>query len=258
MASDMLEPLCSSAPASCVATGGASSSTALRTVHITVASSGKRFEVALLGQSDALTQAVATRSGANKFYLTAQASPDALLIPLTADLPDKSQLTLHAISNEPAASEPAISPAPAAARARAPVAPELQRQMTTGTYDKMMTGLERLNRLSTDLANERTFLAWVRTCMSTIRTVFTYLALTAATDAWRASVLASEIAMATLVVATAVTGAWRFYKIKSVISLKVPPANFGRYSLRPLTVLVVLTAVTTACGIWTQQWEKKK
>ena len=117
-----------------------------------------------------------------------------------------------------------------------------------------LEGLERLSRLTTDLANERTLLAWVRTCLAAIRTTFAYLTLTADSAGWKASITATELAMSTLVLASAATGAWRYFKIKDVIMLKIPPAAFGRFTMRPLVALLLVTAVSTAVGIYSQQW----
>ena len=71
----------------------------------------------------------------------------------------------------------------------------------------LLEGMERFNRLSTDLANERTLLAWIRTSLAAIRTLFTYLGLSAISDYWRHTITATEVAMATLVVSTATCAA---------------------------------------------------
>ena len=54
--------------------------------------------------------------------------------------------------------------------------------------------------------------------------------------------------MATLVVATAATGAWRYFKIKDVLAQKLPPREFGRFSMRPLVALIFITAIATTTG----------
>lgn len=121
--------------------------------------------------------------------------------------------------------------------------------------ENQLEGLERLSRLTTDLANERTLLAWVRTCLAAIRTLFTYIGLTAAAGAWHAGLTATEGAMAVLVVATAALGAWRYFRIKEVLGQKLPPREFGRISLRPLIATLLLAAAGTAGGVWSQAWE---
>merc|ERR1712151_768553 len=55
---------------------------------------------------------------------------------------------------------------------------------------EVVTALERFNRLSTDLANERTLLAWVRTCLAAVRTGVSYLGLAAISDWWFSLMLA--------------------------------------------------------------------
>lgn len=121
---------------------------------------------------------------------------------------------------------------------------------------EMCDAVQRFNRLSTELANERTLLAWVRTCLAAIRTVFTYLVLHALTKSEHWSLYSTEIAMAVLIVVCAVTGANRYYQLKNIIIQKDTPFGFGRFSMRPLNIIVVLTSLSTALGIISQQWVK--
>lgn len=123
-----------------------------------------------------------------------------------------------------------------------------------GGGSNQLEGVERLTRLTTDLANERTLLAWTRTTLAAIRTTFTYLELSGSTVGWLISIKVTEVMTAVLVVATALTGAWRYFKIKDIIGQKVPPRDFGRVSMRPLSLLVVLTSMVTALGVCSQQW----
>ena len=110
--------------------------------------------------------------------------------------------------------------------------------------------------MSTDLANERTLLAWVRTAMAAIRTLFAYLSVSGTTPAWHASVIATEMAMSTLVILTACTGTYRYFRLKAIIGRKEVSPYFGRITLRPFAVLVVATCVASSIGCYSQQWEK--
>ena len=253
--------------------------TALR---VTVQRTGESFELAVYAGMEpaALSQAVASRagcSGASEFYMTAG---KAAVLPLSASLPDGMELTLHHVADigappapplqvgpsettpndsEAGGSVPLLARRPVVAPSADPAAigmPKRQESACTAV-EKQLDGLERLNRVSTDLANERTLLAWVRTGMAAIRTLFTYLALTGTTPGWHASVLATEIAMAALVLITAGTGVWRYFRLKAILGQKVPPRDFGRRTLRPFAVLVLATAMASAVGVSSQQWEKK-
>ena len=105
------------------------------------------------------------------------------------------------------------------------VPPRNRRQSSFGGGGSVtqLEGLERLSRLTTDLANERTLLAWTRTCLAAIRTSFAYLEISALALGWSVGLKITETAMATLVVAAAATGVWRYFKIKSILLQKVPP-----------------------------------
>eukprot|EP00928_Gymnodinium_smaydae_P036729 TRINITY_DN25628_c0_g1_i1.p1 TRINITY_DN25628_c0_g1~~TRINITY_DN25628_c0_g1_i1.p1 ORF type:complete len:313 (-),score=43.42 TRINITY_DN25628_c0_g1_i1:82-963(-) len=121
--------------------------------------------------------------------------------------------------------------------------------------DQFVTAMERFQRLSTDLANERTLLAWIRTNMAAIRTVFSFYAMTGVSKFWDFSLITSETMMATLVIVLAVTGHTRYYRIKDAIMLREPPATFGRTSLRYTYVVLVVASVTTALGIILRRWQ---
>lgn len=115
--------------------------------------------------------------------------------------------------------------------------------------------VERFSRLSTDLANERTLLAWIRTCLAAIRTAFTYLSLTWATRSWRWSVILCEVIVALLAVTLAATGWKRYSSIKNVLQRKVPPHGFGRISVKYINLLVFVATIITAVSISLQEWK---
>ena len=266
-----------------------------KTLRITVADTLQSFDVATFDGLDAtaLKFAVAARARVQDFYLTASTDKAGAVIPLSPALADGTALVLHRVVSVEPYTAPSPSPAqhnngnssaPAAtglmlpllpegapasdASSAAPAAAATNRSSSFGLFGnrrsqsfgtaaqrEQLEGLERLSRLTTDLANERTLLAWTRTCLAAIRTCFTYLSLTATEAAWRGVITATEIGMATLVVATAAIGAWRYFKIKDVLAQKLPPREFGRFSMRPLVALIFITAIATTTGVCSQQWE---
>jgi uncharacterized membrane protein YidH (DUF202 family) len=122
---------------------------------------------------------------------------------------------------------------------------------------EMVTAVERFSRLSTELANERTLLAWVRTCLAAVRTSLAYVGFAAVTGEWWVSLLLAQWGMIALIVLASVAGAARYYKLKAILNYKVPPKQFGRISVAPMNALVVTAAMATAAGCLAKAWQKQ-
>mmetsp|Transcript_22841 Transcript_22841/g.63851 ORF Transcript_22841/g.63851 Transcript_22841/m.63851 type:complete len:324 (-) Transcript_22841:174-1145(-) len=121
---------------------------------------------------------------------------------------------------------------------------------------QLVDHVERFSRLSTDLANERTLLAWIRTCLAALRTVFAFYAMEGIGEFWNWSVTGSQIMMAVLVVVLAVTGECRYKSIRQALMVKDPPTTFGRVSLRYTYSIVVLSSIVTCAGVTLRRWQK--
>merc|ERR1712113_1073830 len=116
--------------------------------------------------------------------------------------------------------------------------------------------IERFSRMATDLANERTLLAWMRTMMAAIRTAFAYMAVTAVGNVWVGTVTISRVAMVTTVLVATVTGVIRYKRVKDITFLPEPPQYFGRISIRYFYWTLAFSMVFMVCGMWTNAWQK--
>lgn len=121
---------------------------------------------------------------------------------------------------------------------------------------EMVSAVERFSRLSTELANERTLLAWVRTCLAAVRTALAYVGMAAATGDWWISVRVAQWGMCALIILAALAGSSRYYRLKAILNFKTPPRQFGRISVAPMNAVVVIATFATAAGLLAGTWHK--
>ena len=117
--------------------------------------------------------------------------------------------------------------------------------------ERFVDALTRLSRLTTDLANERTYLAWIRTALAAARTVVSFLALSGSNLFGRVSVRTCVLGFAVLALVMMAHGAERYKKIKSILLTKDTPGGFARLSTVPLSlsllsILALVLIVTSS------------
>lgn len=128
------------------------------------------------------------------------------------------------------------------------------RQLINGVrgsgHERVLGDFERWSRLSTELANERTLLAWIRTSLAAERTVFTFLGFKATNGpgVWQHIYFAATGLLATVTIVFGVVGVERFYKVKHALSRAQPPATYSRITIQPaLLCLGIVLAVAAIC-----------
>ena len=114
-----------------------------------------------------------------------------------------------------------------------------------------LTAVERFSRLTTELANERTLLAWIRTTLASMRTAYSLSSLQSNDGSfWRVLTEAAELIICGFTIATAFNGIFRYQRIKDALLSRTPLKRFGRRTLRPYNGLVSLVAVAVAIVIF--------
>ncbi|CAK0830677.1 unnamed protein product, partial [Prorocentrum cordatum] len=117
--------------------------------------------------------------------------------------------------------------------------------------EEAVANLDRFSRLSTDLANERTLLAWMRTSMAAFRSTVCFLSLVGGL-----SYQAARVMMVAACVVSAVSGIRRYSKIKQATFSPVPPREFGRLSIYWFAFLMVTCNLAIAAGMLSPSWAK--
>ena len=106
------------------------------------------------------------------------------------------------------------------------------------------------------MANERTILAWIRTALAMVRTLFAFLSLEGTSAFGRASLTADIGILAALIVGTWATGSMRYYSLRDVLrekEIQTPKCQMPISPMLIVTAVVVMLASGASLG---GAWEK--
>jgi len=118
-----------------------------------------------------------------------------------------------------------------------------QERAAVTSFESAVENVDRMQRLTLDLANERTLLAWTRTSLAAMRTVFPFLGLTGEGLLWL-GVLSSRCGMVVLCLFTGALGIVRYTQVKRVTFAPVHgPVHFGRVSIRWFTAFLAFACL---------------
>ena len=120
----------------------------------------------------------------------------------------------------------------------------------------LISSMQRMSRLSTDLANERNLLAWGRTAMAAARTALAFLGLVGNNDFGVGLVYTTSIGFGVIAVWMMLQGGLRYKQIKNILLLPEPPIHFGRLSNNPVMLVLVALLVLLVIGNAADSWSK--
>mmetsp|Transcript_106890 Transcript_106890/g.307410 ORF Transcript_106890/g.307410 Transcript_106890/m.307410 type:complete len:256 (-) Transcript_106890:316-1083(-) len=212
--------------------------------------------------------------GGVPFFLTLVGSPS--VVPLSAALPPGVTLQLHLArprgSTSPRLAQRAMSPAASSATPAAPVTLEMPMVGQAAGADATCPvsfearsnfmaesmakvaaateSIDRFSRLSTDMSNERTLLAWTRTGMAGLRTAFAYLAVVGTESSWEIPLGFARLAMISAVLVAVISGNMRYIAIKRLTFLPVPPQHFGRISMHWYETVLAMSLIAICCCMY--------
>eukprot|EP00928_Gymnodinium_smaydae_P044891 TRINITY_DN29966_c0_g1_i1.p1 TRINITY_DN29966_c0_g1~~TRINITY_DN29966_c0_g1_i1.p1 ORF type:complete len:263 (+),score=62.27 TRINITY_DN29966_c0_g1_i1:92-880(+) len=180
------------------------------------------------------------------------------IVPLVAALPDGIALCAHVAAAAPASRHEAVAaPRDDAERSRGElsvasggmVVRRRSHKSSRGVrgfwYERHIPSPEKLN---TDLANERTLLAWLRTAISAMKIVFSWLTLTYLAPGWQAVDVVITLVLALVMLALFVVGWSRFMEVRDLLY----GVESRRVSLRPVFVVLIAVFAITCAGVWTR------
>lgn len=232
-----------------------SSKLRVRSMRIVVDQNGRHVDVALVdgADSDAMRAAVGaaiqdTIPPGDDWWLVD--GEDELVVPLCSALPDGVSLALRTSSGRTTAQTCSF----ARAEESSSISRSL-RQLFAGE-DRTLSDFQRWSRLSTELANERTLLAWIRTALAAERTVFSFLGYKATEHLWHRIYIACTALLATVTVIFGFLGVERYYKIKKAITTAQPPGRYSRFTLQPALLALAVILAVVAIATYTRVLKK--
>jgi uncharacterized membrane protein YidH (DUF202 family) len=121
--------------------------------------------------------------------------------------------------------------------------------------EQYIDALTRFSRLSTDLANERTLLAWIRTGLAASRTVCAFMGVEYLSTFGDISQRIVYIGMAITAIVMISQGLERYRKIKWILTLPNPPIEFDRLSVVPAHVALIGMLIIVLVNAAAVQWK---
>jgi len=122
--------------------------------------------------------------------------------------------------------------------------------------EEAVKSVDRFSRLSTDLANERTLLAWIRTVVSAMKVAILMVTVHGLGFIGRTEVFFSKFIMLLIMVVGTLSGIARYNKIKEALLLPEPPQKFGRPSIYWFLYLNVVCTAAAVLGLCLDVWQK--
>jgi uncharacterized membrane protein YidH (DUF202 family) len=121
--------------------------------------------------------------------------------------------------------------------------------------DKLVEPVSRMTYLANELANERTLLAWIRTALSMIRTVFAFYAFKGINSFGDTTHRISLILVTLLAGGTFFQGFWRFsVVVGEILNIDPTRAPLGRPTIKPymagLSLLFIIVMVSVLYRGW--------
>ena len=113
------------------------------------------------------------------------------------------------------------------------------------------------NMLGTDLANERTLLAWVRTILATIRTIFAYQKLFPGDGIPRTedpTLFAASLMIATLLLMMSVYASHRYYSVLNMLRSEDKQETYEKWTLWPMIGVAVSLSFLTGIATYADTW----
>mmetsp|Transcript_80060 Transcript_80060/g.151214 ORF Transcript_80060/g.151214 Transcript_80060/m.151214 type:complete len:359 (-) Transcript_80060:13-1089(-) len=141
--------------------------------------------------------------------------------------------------------------------AASPLTPQASPAVFSAVDDAMadvVRVVDRFSRLSSELANERTLLAWIRTAMAGIRGVFAFFSIPANDGNPNSFFYFCQLTMMAAVIFGGVSGTLRYNRVRNALRLPDPPQDFGRVSVMWFNATVTILTISIAIGIFSRQW----
>lgn len=223
--------------------------------------------------------------GLESFFLTS-GGPSEAVFPLCDGLPDGMHLTMHLHAAAPGADHrapPAVSlggGVSGAAQAKAPgeeprlvatlelghgaerdcynflqrlcscYGPDAYTSLPPDGQDSHLQGVQKMSRLATDMANERTLLAWIRTVLAIMRTAFATAKMVGVGALWTLVHKFALFMTISAMVCSTVVGYYRYRKVREIVKRRDIPNFFGRLPIWPVHLTLGMAIATIAIMLY--------